>query len=136
MPDDNVSGLSAALEDVWNGGKIDLIGNYYHDDFQGHFPEPFVIHGAAELAEVVTSLKTSFPDFHEVVLETIAAEDKVIARYTISGTQQADFQGQQSQGKRFEVASIDIYRFSDGKVAEQWGVMDFHSMYRQLGWTV
>ena len=125
MSGNNNDALNAALEDVWNGGKVELISSYYHDDFQGHFTEPFAIHGASELAKVVTSLKTSFPDFHEVVEEMIAADDKVIARYTISGTQQADFQGQRSQGKRFEVPSIDIYRFADGKVAEQWGAWIF-----------
>jgi len=134
MNNDNISRLRAAIEDVWNGGRADLAARYYHGDFIGHYPEPFAVHGVDSLREEVSALISSFPDFHEEIDDVMAIDDKVIARYTISGTQVATFGDQRSNGKRFSVMSIDIYRFSHGKVAEHWTGMDFHTMYKQLGW--
>jgi steroid delta-isomerase-like uncharacterized protein len=136
MHNDNISSLRAALDDVWNNAKADLVSRYYHDDFVGHYPEPWGVNGAEALRTEVQELSVTFPDFHEEIHELIAADDKVIARYTITGTQAADFGEQRSSGKGFSVMSVDIYRFSDGKVAEHWTGMDFLTMYRQLGWSL
>jgi predicted ester cyclase len=34
----------------------------------------------------------------------------------------------------FEIDSIDIYRFSDNKIIEQWGIFDIVAMAAELGW--
>ena len=79
--------------------------------------------------------KVSFPDFHEAIHDFIRDGDQVAARLTLTGTQVADYQGFRSLGKRFEIDSIDIYRFADDRIIEQWGVMDIAAMRSQLGWS-
>ena len=127
--------LEQALEQIWNQGRQESIADYYHDDFVAHIngsAEP--ITGIQGITEVLTELKRAFPDFHETCHDLVVEADKVVARLTISGTQQGPYQGQASNGRRFEIDSIDIYRFSKGKIVEQWGVLDMTTMATQLGW--
>lgn len=131
--------LSRALENVWSKGKVGSIEEFYHPDFVMHFTpmkagdESILTY--SELSGDVTQLKTSFPDFHEAIHDLIRDGDQVVARLTLTGTQVADYQGFRSLGKRFEIDSIDIYRFADDRIIEQWGVMDIAAMRSQLGWS-
>jgi steroid delta-isomerase-like uncharacterized protein len=132
---DNKAILRCALEDIWNQGKQELVEKYYHNEFVAH------ISGASELMtgtqgvrEVLTEFKRAFPDFHEICHDLVAEEDKVTARLTICGTQEKPYRTHQSNGKFFEMNSIDIYRFSDNKIIEQWGIVDVVTMATALGW--
>jgi predicted ester cyclase len=131
--------LSRALENVWSEGDVGSIEEIYHPDFVMHFTpiragdESILTY--SELPGDVTQMKTSFPDFREVVHDFIREGDQVVARLTLSGTQVADYQGFRSHGKRFEIDSIDIYRFAGDRIIEQWGVMDIAAMRVQLGWS-
>ncbi len=135
MRTDNKTILEGALEDVWNLGKEALIDRYYHRDYVAHFnppAEPLIrLDG---LRRDLIELRGAFPDFHEDCHALIAEGDTVVARITLSGTQSKPYLQYASLGRRFEVATIDIYRFAEGKIIEQWGVMDTASMNEQLGW--
>lgn len=63
----------------------------------------------------------------------ICAEDFVIARVTVTGTQTGPFFGMPATGKKMSFTAIDIYRFKDSKVVERWGNGDGLTMLSQLG---
>lgn len=63
----------------------------------------------------------------------IAESDKVVARFTLSGTHSGNFQGVPPTGKRVTFAATDIYRFENGRIAEGWALMDFLSFLQQVG---
>jgi predicted ester cyclase len=56
-----------------------------------------------------------------------------VARWRISMTHVGEFQGIPPTGKQVQLTSIDSYRISDGKIAEQWTEMDMVGMMQQLG---
>ena len=60
-------------------------------------------------------------------------ENKVVARFTFSGTHQGEFQGIPATGKQFKVTGIDIYRIAGGKILEHWAQFDAIGMLQQLG---
>ena len=130
--------LTQALEKVWNNGDVEAINEYYHPDFVMQFAAlkagDETTMGFADLANDITEFKAAFPDFHEVVHDLICEGDQVVARLTLIGTQVADYEGFACREKKFEIESVDIYKFSDGKLIRQWGVMDIAAMHRQLGW--
>ena len=125
--------LSQTLDEVWSKGDVDAIARFYHPEFKHYAPD-----GEAmtfdKLPADLTELKAAFPDFHEIVHDMICEGDQVVARLTLAGTQAADYGEFASRGKRFEIDSIDIYRFVDDKISEQWGVTDRFAMGEQLGW--
>ena len=64
----------------------------------------------------------------------IAADDKAVARVTLTGTHRGEFAGIPPTDKAVEVKLIDIMRFDDaGLICEHWGVADMLSLMQQLG---
>ena len=125
--------LSQTPDEVWSKGDVDAIARFYHPDFKHQEPDGEAM-TFAQLHADLMALKAAIPDFHEVVHDLICEGDQVVARLTLAGTQAADYREFPSRGKRFEIDSIDIYRFVDDKLIEQLGVTDRSSMAEQLGW--
>jgi predicted ester cyclase len=76
---------------------------------------------------------TAFPDLHFTVEDMIAEGDKVVARITMSGTQQGAFMGIPPTGKHVAFTAIDINRIAGGKSVEHWWEMDALGLMQQLG---
>jgi predicted ester cyclase len=57
----------------------------------------------------------------------------VAARVTVRGTHDGEFMGRPATGRSFAVTSVGIFRISDGRIAEHWGVFDQLAMLGQLG---
>jgi predicted ester cyclase len=58
--------------------------------------------------------------------------DKVVARFTLTGTHSGNFQGVPPTGRRVTFPATDIYRFENGRIAEGWALMDFLSFLQQV----
>ena len=67
------------------------------------------------------------------VEEMIAEGDRVVVRWTGSGTHVGAFMGIPPTGRSFTISGIDIYRMADGKMAEHWHVVDQLALLGQLG---
>ena len=80
-------------------------------------------------------LLAAFPDFHRTMEDIIAEGDKVVARYTATGTHRGEFMGTQATGRQVKFAWITIYRIAHGKVAEEWLLFDGLGHMRQIGAT-
>jgi predicted ester cyclase len=66
------------------------------------------------------------------VEDVVAEGDRVVTRFTSSGTQLGEFQGVRATGRRVAISEVAVYRFAGGKIAEQWGFPDVLSLQRQL----
>ena len=81
--------------------------------------------------------RTAFPDKHFTIEQIIAEDDKVVLRWTIRGTHSGEFwtpEGTVSPtGKSIELTSIVIYRVADGKIVEEWIVIDWLNILKQFG---
>ena len=73
------------------------------------------------------------PDAHFVIEDVIAEGDKVVTRFTVTGTQTGALQGIPPTGKKFAMKGIDIFRVVDGKIVEHWDAVDQLGMLQQLG---
>ena len=65
--------------------------------------------------------------------EVIAEGDRVVVRWTGSGTHVGEFMGIPPTGRSFTIAGIDIHRIEGGRMAEHWHVVDQLSLLQQLG---
>ena len=76
--------------------------------------------------------RSAFPDLHCQVDELIAADDKIVAQVTITGTHQGTFMNMPPTGNKISYKAIDIFRLINGKVVEHWGIGDNAKMMQQL----
>jgi predicted ester cyclase len=76
----------------------------------------------------------SFPDMYVKTDDLIAESDRVVERWTLTGTYTgAPFFGAPANGKKFSVTGISVYRIANSQVVEHWGEMDFLGLLQQLG---
>ena len=102
-------------------------------DAQIRTPLPIAATGSEKMKEVFGRLHRAYPDLHITVEDVIAEGDKVVARNTVTGTQQGMYMGLPPTGKSVRYDEIFIFRFAGDRIAETWGVVDVLSQLRQLG---
>ena len=98
-----------------------------------HMPEQ-ELRGIEEAKQFVSSFIEAFPDISFSVEDLIAEGDKVVSRYTISGTHQGETEEfGPPTGRQMALEGITIHRFEDGKIVEEWERYDNLSALQQLG---
>jgi steroid delta-isomerase-like uncharacterized protein len=67
------------------------------------------------------------------VNELLSAGDRVVARWTGSGTHEGELMGVPPTGASIKVDALSIFRIADGKIAEEWTVWDALGLLQQVG---
>jgi predicted ester cyclase len=73
-----------------------------------------------------------FPTVHFSNNDLLVDGDKVVARWTCTGTHRGPFVGLAPTGKRVTFIGINIFRLRDGKIVERWAIEDVLSLMQQL----
>ena len=121
------------IERVLNGGSIEATGDYFWDDVVEEVPFPGQGPGLSGLKDVLAGLRSAFPDIHWIVDEQIESENKVVSRFTWSGTHREEFLGVKATGRRVVVWGMVIDQFVDHKVKSTRIIMDVLGLMAQLG---
>lgn len=124
-----------AIEEVWNQGKLNVVDELtastaiFHDanvpggKFTG--PEGF--------KQFVQIYRNAFPDVRLTINDQIAEGDKVVTRWTATGTHKGQLMAIAPTNKHTTVTGINIDRYQSGKVVEAWASYDMFGMLQQLG---
>lgn len=118
--------------ELWSKGNLDAADELYSADFICHFIAGAEWKGIKGLKSEVASHRAAFSDWAEKVDDIIAEGDRVVIRFTSSGTQQGEFAGVAPTGKKVSIHETAIYRLAAGKIVEQWGFPDSQSLMQQL----
>jgi steroid delta-isomerase-like uncharacterized protein len=70
---------------------------------------------------------------HWQIEEIFSSGDRVVVRWTGSGTHVGEVNGIPPTGKSVRVDAITIHRMQSGKIAETWEVWDTLGFLQQLG---
>jgi predicted ester cyclase len=73
------------------------------------------------------------PDYKCKTHELIAKGDKVIARFTCTGTHKGEYWGIPASGNKIEYDGIDIFHIKEGKIVEMREELDSLGLMQQLG---
>ena len=119
-------------EEVFNQGKLEVLDEIVARDHVEHNPLPGQSQGLDGLKQRVAIIRGAFnPQF---TLEDVLADgDKVVVRWTNSGTHLADWFGVPATGRTVVVSGIDIHQLRNGKMAEHWDVVDIFGLMVQIG---
>lgn len=132
--EENKAHYRRTFEEVFNQGNLALVDELVAPDFLNHEVPPGMNNrGPDSTRQVVTMLRTAFPDLHFTIEDLVAEGDTVASRVTMSGTHLGPFQGIPPTGRSFQQAHMHFVRFRDGKAIEHRAVRDDLGMMRQLG---
>ena len=132
--EENKTQYRRTFEEVFNKGDLAIVDELVAPDFLNHEVPPGMNNrGPESTRQVVTMLRTAFPDLHFTIEDLVAEGDTVAGRVTMSGTHQGPFQGIPPTGRSFQQAHMHFVRFRDGKAIEHRAVRDDLGMMRQLG---
>ena len=131
--EENKAVVRRFYEEVVNQKKRAVLDEVFDLNLVDHFAPPGTPGGLEGARQTLGMFLSAFPDLHFTVEDLIAEEDEVVARVTMSGTQQGAFMGIPPTGKHVTITGIDINRFINDKSVEHWVEMDTLGMMQQLG---
>ncbi len=126
------------FERMFNNGELDYVEEAIAPDGSDH-QEPEGTDIVAHLKEVISVLRTAFPDLRFEVHEMLAEGDVVATRSTMTGTHTAALQigpmaGLPITGARIEVPHMHFFRYDErGRLTDLWHVWNTLMLARQLG---
>jgi steroid delta-isomerase-like uncharacterized protein len=82
---------------------------------------------------IIGMMRSGFPDVQWTLEEMVAENDKVAARFIMKGTHQGVFFGVPPTGKPIKVQAMNLYRFSNGQITEEYGQPDLLGLLQQIG---
>lgn len=120
------------MERAFNEGDLSIVDDAVAQDGID-YQEPLGTNFATHLKEVITMLRTAFPDLHFEIHHMLAEGDLVAFHSTMTGTHRGPFQGILPTGTQISVAHMHFVRVVDGKTSDLWHVWDIAGLMRQLG---
>jgi steroid delta-isomerase-like uncharacterized protein len=130
---ENKTVVNRFVEEVINQGRLEQADELVVPDFVELDPLPGQQPGREGLKEVIAQMRAAFPDIHWVLDEMVAEGEKVVSRFTWSGTHRGTFLGVPATDRSISVKGVVIDRIVEGKMVDSRILMDGLSMMQQLG---
>jgi steroid delta-isomerase-like uncharacterized protein len=119
---------------AWNGGNLDVIDDLFSEDYVGHdAPNPEPVRGTEGMKNFLRMYHAAFSDAQIVLDDVLVDGDKVVTRWTGTGTHDGDLMGIPPTGKPVSFTGIRIFRLAGGKIVEGWVNWDTFGLMKQLG---
>jgi predicted ester cyclase len=110
------------VDEVMNQRRLDVIDEIY---------EPKLVRPARSWIEPFLD---SFADVEMRIVELVAEGERVVGRFSCSGTHVGSWLGHPATGRRFvNVAEVYFFTVRDGRIVAAWGLEDLWARINQLG---
>lgn len=129
----NAAVVRQFIEEVINQGDIDGAGRFVWEDVVEQVPFPGQGPGLEGLKDVLRGMRSAFPDLHWTVEEQLVDGDKVLTRFTWTGTHEGMFLGVPRTGRAVSVWGMVIDRLVEGRIKDTRILMDAMGLMIQLG---
>jgi len=91
------------------------------------------MNGLEEYKKVYGIFASAFQDTQLTIESIMADGNKVMTQVKMRGTHKGDFEGIPPTGKTLTLTAFTVFRLVDGKIIEEWEVLDELGMMQQLG---
>jgi steroid delta-isomerase-like uncharacterized protein len=129
--DYNVSVGRQVFEEVYGEDKVDLVDQFYANDFVDDSPGGGK--GRDLIKQAVTAFHKAFPDLRIEIEDAFGVDDKVVLRYTARGTQTGAYYDIPPSGKTVAVRGITIFQIVNGRIKTEWTEYDRLGVMQQIG---
>jgi steroid delta-isomerase-like uncharacterized protein len=134
MSAENIAVVRRLIDEVWNQRAFDVLDELFAADaIISESGVPFPIRGPLCAKEGIGAACAAFPDVRVSIEDIIAADDKVVVRWSCHGTHRGELQGIPPTNRPMTMTGMAIYRFAGGKIVEEWMENNTLGMLRQLG---
>jgi len=132
MSTENEAIVRRFFDDFCSGRRTELASELVTDDFLSHGPQAPPAEGVQGVIERVGLYQESV-DGHWQIDDIFSAGDRVVTRWTGTGTHVGELMGIPPTERPISVEAITIHRIADGKIAEEWTVWDALGLLQQIG---
>lgn len=125
--------IKSFVEETINKGNLDAINELVAENFVEHVPFPGQGAGRDGLRHAIAIFLSAFPDIHWVLDEQIEEGEKVVSRFTWTGTHRGEFLGIPPTGKPVKVWGVVMDVIKNGTLSESRIIMDTLGLLQQIG---
>jgi predicted ester cyclase len=125
--------LDRRVYEAISNSNLDALDDLMAADIVDHELPPGLPPGVEGSKAFLGIFTSAFPDLKMAVEDQMAEGDRVVTRWTATGTHNGELMGIPATGRKVTVTGIDISRWSGGKQVEHWGQFDQMGMMQQLG---
>jgi len=136
--DDPKQLITRFVEELWNERRLDVADAIFATDCVTHQlrsgePADAVSRGPRAIKQHVTSWVASFPDLRFSIEQMLSEGDRVAMQLLMEGTHQGVWMGIPASGKKIQIRMFTIHRVVQGKIAEDWVLVESLGLFQQLG---
>ncbi|MEO5890123.1 MAG: ester cyclase [Ferruginibacter sp.] len=131
--EENKKFMNSFIQEVINKKNLNAANDLVAEDFTEHIPFPGQEPGREGLKFVLNLMFSGFPDMEWTVQEQIAEGEKVVTRFTWTGTHKGEFMGIPPTDKKVEVWGVVIDVVRNSLFSESRIIMDNIGLLQQLG---
>jgi steroid delta-isomerase-like uncharacterized protein len=133
-PETNKACVQRMIDEVMNKQNMAVIDELFSADYIMHDPAwPMEVKGPEGFKQWAGAMLEPFFSNSEIAIGDIITEgDKVVVRWSWSGTHTGEFMGIPPTGRQISITGTSIHRFADGKFVESWASYDSMGMMQQL----
>lgn len=133
----NKAVVTRFYEELWNGREVSVADEIFSPSCVTHQlqsgPEiKGVPRGPEAVKHHVAEWLTGFPDLSFDVEHMIAEGEFVVSRSVLRGTHTGNWSGLPPTGKPVSIRMIVIHRVVDGRIAEDWVLVEALGFFQQL----
>lgn len=122
-------------EEVIVNGNLELIPELIAPEYVFHNPLGLEAKGPEGFKQMVTMLRTAFPDIHCTIDDMVGEGDKTATRATLTMTFKGEMMGIPPTGSKVTITGFLFAKWKDSKEVEAWESLDTLTFYQQLGIT-
>ena len=133
MRERNIEVVRAWIDDAWSGGNLAVADDLLAEEFVLHDPVAGreVVGRDAERA-LISGLRQAIPDLTFTIDDIVADGNDVTIRWLAQGTHGGELLGFAATGRALAIRGVDMYRLSEGRIAESWTFWDLPGMLRTV----
>lgn len=117
--------------EIWNTGDLAVADELVASEHQHHLGDE-ILRGPEGVKGAVTWLRAGFPDLTFTMDDVVSDGDRVVVRWTATGTHGGTIFDVPPTGRRVRWTGIDLIRLEDGKLVELWAEADGAGLMEQL----
>jgi steroid delta-isomerase-like uncharacterized protein len=119
------------FEQVLDQGHLDRYSDSHASDFVAHAAD----HDAtlAEDMAAAREERKALPDMRVKINQLVAEGHTVVVYWRATGTNTGEGMGFPATGKKIAAPGMTFFRFTNGKISEEWSVFDMSAVMQQAG---
>jgi steroid delta-isomerase-like uncharacterized protein len=135
LTEEEMKALANRYVEAYNVGDLSIFDEIISPEIVQHNIEGDII-GIEAFKESAASLRTAYPDIKLSFDELILKGDKIVTRWTITGTNTGPSSDLPPTGKNIKVSGVTIGHIINGKTNEEWVYYNGAAVLNQLGFKI